>query len=166
MDALENRLRELEDEIRACCTCDPKRFRRLTEEITFARAAIDRWTDNITSIRKGLWHLPWTLLLHAIQAQGNLQGADWESQKNKLTDYLNCELRKLLRQQRAGRLDAVCNAGLMDGITLMLSSPSHEDERPACISQGALGQGDFARGPIIPLGTAPLIRKRVRTADI
>lgn len=52
VSGLEMRLRELEDEIRAWKSCCPKHFQQLTEEIAFARAAIERWTDNIAIIRK------------------------------------------------------------------------------------------------------------------
>ncbi|KAL8450431.1 hypothetical protein Emed_002519 [Eimeria media] len=50
--ALELRLQELENEIRASHACSRERYQQLEEEVGFARAAVERWTDNIAIIRK------------------------------------------------------------------------------------------------------------------
>ncbi|CDJ60485.1 hypothetical protein, conserved, partial [Eimeria maxima] len=54
VNTLELRLRLLQEEVRAVSTCDPERLQQLREEISFARAALERWTDNIFIIREGL----------------------------------------------------------------------------------------------------------------
>ncbi|KAL8274084.1 hypothetical protein Esti_001926 [Eimeria stiedai] len=63
--ALGLRLQELEDEIRASHACSRERFQQLEEENGFARAAVERWTDNIAIIRKPSVRCRLALNLHA-----------------------------------------------------------------------------------------------------
>ncbi|KAL8432430.1 hypothetical protein Efla_000207 [Eimeria flavescens] len=68
--ALQLQLQQLEDEIRATQSCNRERFQQLTEEIAFARAAIERWTDNIAIIRKTSLSCRWQQA-HSMKAPGH-----------------------------------------------------------------------------------------------
>lgn len=105
--ALESRLGEIEQGACASYSCSPKRFQQLNEEIAFARAAIERWTDNIVIIRKGFVGCCHGRLNLVRTTQGISQKAGWESRKNKLIECLNCKLRVLATPKKAGPIDAV-----------------------------------------------------------